>query len=106
MSKVVGEPMDSCFVVSADCHVLEPPDLWEKRIERKFRHRIPRLELDKNGRKWLVVEGKKGKELEIFLLTVKTVNVQKAVPLIVTRGPEICDAMESMPKSCTQIVDC
>lgn len=68
MSKVVGEPMDSCFVVSADCHVLEPPDLWEKRIERKFRHRIPRLELDKNGRKWLVVEGQERKRIRDFSL--------------------------------------
>src|SRR5215468_6828257 len=45
------------FVVSADCHVHEPLDLWERRIEPKFRHRIPRLETDENGKRWLVVEG-------------------------------------------------
>ncbi|MEW6301426.1 MAG: hypothetical protein AB1671_27450, partial [Thermodesulfobacteriota bacterium] len=45
------------FVVSADCHVHEPLDLWERRIEPKFRHRIPRLETDANGKRWLVVEG-------------------------------------------------
>src|SRR5262245_43700256 len=45
------------FVVSADCHVHEPLDLWERRIEPRFRHRIPRLETDTNGKRWLVVEG-------------------------------------------------
>src|ERR1043166_5820225 len=45
------------FVVSADCHVHEPLDLWERRIEPKFRHRIPRLETDENGKRWLVFEG-------------------------------------------------
>jgi predicted TIM-barrel fold metal-dependent hydrolase len=45
------------FVVSADCHVSEPADLWEKRIESKFRHRIPRIEVDEDGEKWSVVEG-------------------------------------------------
>lgn len=45
------------FVVSSDCHVSEPPDLWEKRVPAKFRHRIPRVEVDENGEKWSVVEG-------------------------------------------------
>jgi len=31
------------LVLSADSHVWEPPDLWEKRIERRFRERAPRL---------------------------------------------------------------
>ena len=30
-------------VLSADSHVVEPPDLWEKRIDPKFRDRAPRL---------------------------------------------------------------
>lgn len=45
------------FVVSADCHVLEPPDLWERRIESKFRHRLPKVEIDAKGNRVLVVEG-------------------------------------------------
>ena len=61
-------PMHDYFIVSADCHVLEPPDLWEKRIEAKFRHRIPRLEVDANGRKWLVVEGQGKKGIRDFTL--------------------------------------
>ncbi len=45
------------FVVSADCHVNEPVDLWEQRVDAKFRHRIPRIETDATGEKWSVVEG-------------------------------------------------
>jgi predicted TIM-barrel fold metal-dependent hydrolase len=45
------------FLVSADCHVSEPPDLWEKNIQSEFRHRLPRIEVDANGQKWSVVEG-------------------------------------------------
>jgi predicted TIM-barrel fold metal-dependent hydrolase len=45
------------FIVSADCHVSEPPDLWEKRIDERFRHRLPKIEVDEQGQKWSVVEG-------------------------------------------------
>jgi len=51
------EAMRKYFVVSADCHVNEPTDLWERRVEARFRHRIPRIEVDENGEKWSVVEG-------------------------------------------------
>ena len=30
-------------VISSDSHVFEPPDLWTKRIDSKFRGREPRL---------------------------------------------------------------
>jgi predicted TIM-barrel fold metal-dependent hydrolase len=45
------------FMVSADCHVNEPPNLWVDRIDAKYRHRLPRIEVDANGVKWSVVEG-------------------------------------------------
>ena len=45
------------YLVSADCHVAEPPDLWEKNIDTAFRHRLPRIEVDASGQKWSVVEG-------------------------------------------------
>jgi predicted TIM-barrel fold metal-dependent hydrolase len=51
------QPQKKYFVVSADCHVLEPPDLWERRIEAKFRHRLPKVEIDAKGNRVLVVEG-------------------------------------------------
>ena len=36
--------MSSYNVISADSHIVEPPDLYESRIEPKFRDRAPRLE--------------------------------------------------------------
>jgi predicted TIM-barrel fold metal-dependent hydrolase len=45
------------FLLSADCHVVEPPDLWEKRVDTAFRHRLPRQEVDASGVKWQVIEG-------------------------------------------------
>lgn len=49
--------LNDFFVVSADSHVHEPHDLWSKRIDKKFRDRVPRIEVDDKGRKWFVVEG-------------------------------------------------
>ena len=45
------------LMVSADCHVNEPPNLWVERIDEKYRHRLPRIEVDANGVKWSIVEG-------------------------------------------------
>lgn len=45
------------FVVSADSHVNEPFDLWTKRVDEKFRDRMPRIEVRENGEKWFVIEG-------------------------------------------------
>lgn len=46
----------AAFIVSADCHVNEPPDLWEQRIDAQYRPRLPHQE-ERNGEKWVVVEG-------------------------------------------------
>ena len=51
------------FMVSADNHVNEPPDLWEKRVDNKYRHRIPRVEVDADGVKWQVTEGRRATKL-------------------------------------------
>ena len=45
------------FVVSTDCHANEPPDLWEKRIEPKYRERVPRIITDDQGVQWRYCEG-------------------------------------------------
>ncbi len=45
------------LMVSADCHVTEPPNLWVERIDEKYRSRLPRIEVDADGVKWSVVEG-------------------------------------------------
>ena len=45
------------LMISADCHVNEPPNLWVERIDEQYRHRLPRIEVDANGVKWSIVEG-------------------------------------------------
>jgi predicted TIM-barrel fold metal-dependent hydrolase len=46
-------------ILSADSHVFEPINLWETRIERRFRERAPRFIADHEGRPgtWFVCEG-------------------------------------------------
>ena len=46
-------------VLSADSHVLEPPDLWTMRMQGKFRDRAPHLIHEYNGQTgdFLVCEG-------------------------------------------------
>lgn len=45
------------FMVSADTHANEPPDLWQKRIEEKYRDRLPKIWVDENGVRWRTTEG-------------------------------------------------
>jgi len=47
-------------VVSADSHMTEPVDLWERRIDRRFRDRAPRVIENRSGegpRFLLIAEG-------------------------------------------------
>src|SRR5256885_67416 len=38
------------YIVSADCHVSEPPDLWEKRVAAHLRHKLPKVFNDYHAR--------------------------------------------------------
>ncbi len=51
--------MTEATIISADSHVFEPVDLWEKRLDRKFRERGPRFVSDYQGKPgtWFVCEG-------------------------------------------------
>jgi len=46
-------------VISADSHVFEPVNLWESRMDKKFRDRCPRFVLDWQGKPgtWFVADG-------------------------------------------------
>lgn len=39
-------------VISSDSHVIEPPDLWTSRIERKFKDRAPHVVHEEDGDRW------------------------------------------------------
>ena len=45
-------------VISSDSHVMEPPDLWTARIERRFSHRAPYLVREEDGDWWYCEERK------------------------------------------------
>ena len=53
------------FIVSADCHANEPPDLWATQIEPEYRDRVPHVETDENGVQWRVSEGHRPDRLRI-----------------------------------------
>ena len=49
--------MASYRIISSDNHVFEPADLWESRIEPKYRDQAPRVVREENGGDWWVCEG-------------------------------------------------
>lgn len=66
------------FMVSADCHVNEPPNLWVERIDEQYRHRLPRIEVDADGTKWSVVEGYKPQKIRDLKLQGEDAERQKS----------------------------
>lgn len=57
----VLERFDVPGAVDADGHVLEPPDLWERYLEPKYRDRALRIRKDENGLEYLEIGGKPSK---------------------------------------------
>src|SRR5271167_711110 len=51
-----GDP-NKYLMISTDCHCNEPGNLWQERIDEKYRQRLPHIETDENGVKWMVSEG-------------------------------------------------
>lgn len=45
-------------LLSSDTHIIEPPDLWVDRIDRRFRDDAPRVERI-DGADWWIVEGRR-----------------------------------------------
>src|SRR5580700_7215932 len=49
------------MVIDADGHILEPPDLWEKYLEPKYRDRAIRIRVGDDGYEYLEVAGNRAK---------------------------------------------
>ncbi|MGH7248842.1 MAG: amidohydrolase family protein, partial [Pseudomonadota bacterium] len=47
------------LVIDADGHILEPPDLWEKYLETKYRDRAIRIKVGDDGFEYLEVDRKR-----------------------------------------------
>lgn len=41
-------------MISSDSHIMEPPDLWEDRLDTKFRHRAPHVVREADGDYWYI----------------------------------------------------
>jgi uncharacterized protein len=52
---------NEALVIDADGHILEPPDLWEKYLEPKYRDRAVRIRVGDDGYEYLEVAGKRAK---------------------------------------------
>jgi predicted TIM-barrel fold metal-dependent hydrolase len=48
---------EKLFMVSADCHAVEPATYMAERIEPEFRDRIPWVETREDGSQWIISEG-------------------------------------------------
>ena len=50
--------MNRYHIISADGHVIEPPDLWQRHLPSRFHERMPRLVKDPmGGDAWELVRG-------------------------------------------------
>ena len=54
MAKARGRNRREYRLISGDSHVNEPPDVWTKRVPRKFKDRAPRMESFEKGDAWIV----------------------------------------------------
>ena len=53
-------------LISADSHVTEPPDLWEARIDKAFRDRVPRYAHDESqGGLLFLIDGQLPKPVNV-----------------------------------------
>lgn len=49
------------LVIDCDGHILEPPDLWERYLEPKYRARAMRIRVDDEGWEYLEIDGRRAK---------------------------------------------
>jgi hypothetical protein len=48
----------NAMLIGRDGHILEPPDLWERHLEPRYRARALPIRVDK-GHEYLVIDGKR-----------------------------------------------
>jgi predicted TIM-barrel fold metal-dependent hydrolase len=57
-------------IIDADGHILEPPDLWERYIDPKFRERAIRVRRDDAGEEYLEMDGRPSQFFRLRLFTL------------------------------------
>ncbi len=56
--------MSDATVISADSHVQEPQELYDRRVPKRLRHLAPRIE-ERDGARYLIVDGKRPRRQDI-----------------------------------------
>ncbi|MGH9645919.1 MAG: hypothetical protein ACRD4E_03800, partial [Bryobacteraceae bacterium] len=56
------------LLIDADGHILEPPDLWEKYLEPKYRDRALRIRVGDDGFEFLEIDRKRAQLTSASLL--------------------------------------
>jgi predicted TIM-barrel fold metal-dependent hydrolase len=56
------------LLIDADGHILEPPDLWERYLEPKYRQRALRIPRGEDGYEFLEIDGRRAKLTDAGLL--------------------------------------
>ena len=52
-------------VISADSHIQEPPELYERRQPKKYRHGAPRVETREDGKMFRIIDGKRPRRVDL-----------------------------------------
>jgi predicted TIM-barrel fold metal-dependent hydrolase len=53
-TRSIAELLDAMWLISSDCHVAEPPDLWQARVPASLSDRAPRVVTEHDGDWWYV----------------------------------------------------
>lgn len=110
------------LLIDADGHILEPPDLWEKYLEPKYRARALRIGVGDDGFEFLEIDGKKSQLTSASLLhslggmkklremgaAVEDVNARRREALRTTAGEKhkIFDSLGTQSREDTYLSGC
>ncbi len=72
------------LVIDADGHVLEPPDLWERYLEPKYRERAMRIRVDEDGQEYLEIDRKRS-----VLISGRLLAAQGGMQKLGELGPKV-----------------
>lgn len=79
-----GDP-NRYLMISCDCHANEPSNLWAERLDAKYRSRLPRIEIDQHGVKWVLSDGLRRTRLQDSIFDGEDLERNKVGALIADR---------------------
>src|SRR5216683_1497499 len=73
------------LMISCDCHANEPSNLWTERLDARYRSRLPRIEIDEHGVKWVLCDGLRRMRLQDSIFDGEDLVRNKAGALVAER---------------------